>query len=83
VQTEGYSGADLQALLYNAHLDVIHEAIAEAEANGTPLRSRADQREKKVEYTVLGAKKGHETRSRAEEADLQRRVRRARSSVGV
>jgi hypothetical protein len=32
---------------------------------------------------VLGAKKGHETRSRAEEADLQRRVRRARSFFGM
>jgi peroxin-1 len=73
-KTEGYTGADLQALLYNAHLDVIHEAIAAAEADGTSVRTRTDQLEQKVEYTVLGAKKGGEVRSRAEEADLQRRV---------
>lgn len=26
-RTEGFSGADLQALVYNAHLDVIHSAM--------------------------------------------------------
>ncbi|KAE8269545.1 hypothetical protein A4X09_0g2802 [Tilletia walkeri] len=31
-RTEGYSGADLQALLYNAHLETIHESIALAQA---------------------------------------------------
>jgi peroxin-1 len=25
--TEGFSGADLQALVYNAHLEVVHESI--------------------------------------------------------
>ena len=29
--TEGYSGADLQALVYNAHLDAVHETLAEQE----------------------------------------------------
>ncbi|EPS42258.1 hypothetical protein H072_3802 [Dactylellina haptotyla CBS 200.50] len=29
--TEGYSGADLQALLYNAHLEAIHDVIASQE----------------------------------------------------
>jgi len=28
VETEGYSGADLQAVVYNAHLEVIHASIA-------------------------------------------------------
>ncbi|KAK0547067.1 Peroxisome biosynthesis protein pex1 [Tilletia horrida] len=31
-RTEGYSGADLQALLYNAHLETIHESIQAASA---------------------------------------------------
>ncbi|KAF3916588.1 hypothetical protein ABW20_dc0103125 [Dactylellina cionopaga] len=30
--TEGFSGADLQALLYNAHLEAIHDVIASQEA---------------------------------------------------
>ncbi|PWN38783.1 AAA-domain-containing protein [Ceraceosorus guamensis] len=29
-ETEGFSGADLQALLYNAHLETIHEAVERA-----------------------------------------------------
>lgn len=30
-RTEGYSGADLQAVLYNAHLEAIHDVIGEEE----------------------------------------------------
>lgn len=30
-RTEGYSGADLQAVLYNAHLEAIHDVIASQE----------------------------------------------------
>ena len=30
-RTEGYSGADLQAVLYNAHLEAIHDVIEEEE----------------------------------------------------
>lgn len=33
-KTEGFSGADLQALLYNAHLEVVHEGIAADEGGG-------------------------------------------------
>ncbi|ORY82467.1 P-loop containing nucleoside triphosphate hydrolase protein [Protomyces lactucae-debilis] len=32
-RTEGFSGADMQALLYNAHLDAIHDTIAQIEAD--------------------------------------------------
>jgi peroxin-1 len=38
-QTEGYSGADLQALLYNAHLNAIHDIV--------DLEGNADQTGKK------------------------------------
>lgn len=31
-KTEGFSGADLQALVYNAHLEVVHEGISSATA---------------------------------------------------
>jgi len=30
LETEGFSGADLQALVYNAHLEVVHSSIASA-----------------------------------------------------
>ena len=34
-RTEGYSGADLQALVYNAHLEAIHDVLGDHEQNGT------------------------------------------------
>jgi peroxin-1 len=33
-RTEGYSGADLQALVYNAHLEAIHDVLGDHEQNG-------------------------------------------------
>ena len=33
-QTEGYSGADLQAVIYNAHLEAIHDRIGDHEISG-------------------------------------------------
>lgn len=30
METEGFSGADLQAVVYNAHLEVVHASIAHA-----------------------------------------------------
>ncbi|KAL8663655.1 MAG: hypothetical protein Q9202_003725 [Teloschistes flavicans] len=33
-RTDGYSGADLQAVVYNAHLDAIHEQLRDDEVNG-------------------------------------------------
>jgi peroxin-1 len=34
-RTDGYSGADLQALVYNAHLEAIHDVLGDHEQNGT------------------------------------------------
>lgn len=36
-QTEGYSGADLQAVMYNAHLEAIHDVLGPAETMGSDL----------------------------------------------
>ncbi|KAF4553921.1 Peroxisome biosynthesis protein PAS1-like protein [Elsinoe fawcettii] len=33
-RTEGYSGADLQAVMYNAHLDAIHDVLGPEEVEG-------------------------------------------------
>ncbi|KAJ7782814.1 P-loop containing nucleoside triphosphate hydrolase protein [Mycena metata] len=67
--TEGYSGADLQALLYNAHLEVVHSSIS-----GTPLDGGPSTREDEVpvQFTVIGGSKTKVT-SKADEMALQRR----------
>ena len=36
-QTEGYSGADLQAILYNAHLEAIHDLLGATEGSAQEL----------------------------------------------
>lgn len=74
-QTEGFSGADLQALLYNAHLEVVHESIAALSALDRPS-TRDD--EASIEFAVIGNnKKGNDNvMSRAERTALQRRVSR-------
>ncbi|KAJ7874791.1 P-loop containing nucleoside triphosphate hydrolase protein [Mycena olivaceomarginata] len=46
--TEGYSGADLQALMYNAHLEVVHSSISGRDEDApvqftTKVTSRADE----------------------------------------
>lgn len=71
--TEGYSGADLQALLYNAHLEVVHESIATLPAADKPS-TRDD--EAPVDFVVLGnRKKGSGVvMSSAEQMAFQRRV---------
>ncbi|KAI6106650.1 hypothetical protein EDD16DRAFT_1430541, partial [Pisolithus croceorrhizus] len=50
---EGFSGADLQVLLYNAHLRVVHALI---DAQPTPRRSGQGlgDVEEHVEYVTLG-----------------------------
>ncbi len=39
-RTEGYSGADLQAVLYNAHLEAIHDVLGPANASSQDLGKR-------------------------------------------
>ena len=68
--TEGYSGADLQALLYNANLEVVHESIGEPSSTG---RFTKDE-EEPVEYVSFGGPTTNTIKSKAEEAQLQKRV---------
>lgn len=72
LRTEGFSGADLQALLYNAHLDVIHASIAETAPSESADSNKND--EVPVKYTMFGAAKDRAVTSKAEETALQRRV---------
>jgi peroxin-1 len=66
--TEGFSGADLQALVYNAHLEVVHSSIA-ADSKVTTTGE-----EEPIEYLVLGGGNGKSVTTRAEESSFQRRV---------
>ena len=78
--TEGFSGADLQALVYNAHLEVVHDAIAHpgdsSKPNGTSC-APSQNAEQPVKYTVLGGGESQgRVLSRAEESAFQQRVRK-------
>ena len=78
--TEGFSGADIQALVYNAHLDVVHDAIAHpsdsGKPNGTSSTSAQNGEQPTVKYTVLGGGESQgRVLSRAEESAFQQRVR--------
>ena len=65
--TEGYTGADLQALMYNAHLEVVHASITIGRKPMSP-----EKEETPIVYTILG--RGESMVSRAEEAELERWV---------
>jgi peroxin-1 len=71
-ETEGFSGADLQALLYNANLDVIHSSIAHLPSM-TSFSNQVD--DKPIEYITFGGNAPNQPAlSKAEEAALQSRV---------
>lgn len=78
-ETEGFSGADLQALVYNAHLEVIHDTIStlpSSEGSTTAGAASGADGSDPVKYTVLGGQSGdRRVLSRAEESAFQRRVR--------
>lgn len=73
-KTSGFSGADLQALLYNSHLESVHESLVEVE------RGREGKEGMKVEYVVSGGKNIGSSKaenvgsSKAENAALENRV---------
>lgn len=67
-RTEGYSGADLQAVIYNAHLEAIQGFLGEKPetmGNGTGRRTGQQQREKnnncssKTTKKILAFRYGH------------------------
>ncbi|PWN50524.1 AAA-domain-containing protein [Violaceomyces palustris] len=78
-RTEGFSGADLQALLYNAHLETIHESIAAATAvkEGGKEGGKEIQGEKRLKFAPISTNKGSgsgKTLSGAERQALERRL---------
>lgn len=75
-KTEGFSGADLQALVYNAHLDAIHETLSAATATSAE-ESSGKRDEQDIVYTAFGGTEVQEKKvlSRAEQAIVNKRVR--------
>jgi SpoVK/Ycf46/Vps4 family AAA+-type ATPase len=85
--TEGFSGADLQALLYNAHLEVVHESIGSGQisisTSATSSDSSSSSKDHRVddtppiEHTSFGgpAQNNDTVKSRAEQMAAHRRVR--------
>lgn len=79
--TEGYSGADLQAVLYNAHLACVHSSISDTKIASDSV-DNADTDGQDVQYIALGGSKGAANgisgtvvKSRAEKAQMNKRVR--------
>lgn len=73
--TAGYSGADLQALIYNAHLDAIHAALNAAEGIEDEKNGKGGG-EEEVKYVSIGGNKDEKVLSRAEQANVNKRVSR-------
>jgi ATP-dependent 26S proteasome regulatory subunit len=65
-QTEGFSGADLQALVYNAHLESVHDVLAmppsvDTKVDGVSaefvvLRKESDQPQSKAQQAATSAR---------------------------
>ena len=77
-RTEGFSGADLQALLYNAHLEAIHESISAAtEYKGETKEDKgAGGADGALKFTTIGGGGGggNKTLSGAERQALARKL---------
>jgi peroxin-1 len=73
--TEGYTGADLQSLVYNAHLQVVHASI-----NATSTRRSGQEEEKRIQYVTLGAVGEQNNLPRAEESAMQKRLQQITSA---
>lgn len=69
--TEGFSGADLQALIYNAHLEVVH---SEMHVTSSLSDTKEDADEKPIEFVAFGKKEEKAGTSLAEQMAVQRRV---------
>ncbi|KAL8286224.1 hypothetical protein RQP46_004712 [Phenoliferia psychrophenolica] len=78
-QTQGFSGADLQALVYNAHLDAIHATLSAA-TNGVDAEdvttSGGSGEPEEIAYTAFGGtdEQSGKVLSRAEQASVTKRL---------
>ncbi|KAG6813748.1 hypothetical protein H0H92_007700 [Tricholoma furcatifolium] len=74
--TEGFSGADLQALVYNAHLEVVHTSLVQT-SNDT-VSSPGSSGDDRIEFKAFGGPSNGKTYSRAEQSSLEKRLRQIR-----
>ncbi|PIL32676.1 transporter [Ganoderma sinense ZZ0214-1] len=82
--TDGFSGADLQALVYNAHLEVVHDTIAHpADSSKSKPNGIADGDAEPIRYAALGREDHGSVLSRAEESVFQRRLQRIMAGTSV
>ena len=72
-RTEGFSGADLQALVYNAHLSAVHEVM---EIDKSTEMSVDSSLSKSIQYTTFGTGAFNATQSvsQAERAQMMQKV---------
>ncbi|KAI4241876.1 MAG: hypothetical protein L6R40_004275 [Gallowayella cf. fulva] len=52
-RTEGYSGADLQAVVYNAHLEAIHDQLGDHSVDGQRTKGGKPQRSSAAKPDIL------------------------------
>ena len=73
--TDGFTGADLQALVYNANLEAVHETIDQKSPNDASEKGQGSDSQK-IRYITIGPE-GSEKKvlSAAEETAIQRQVR--------
>lgn len=71
MKTEGFSGADLQAFMYNAHLEVIHSSIIETSPKASSSNELGGGW---LKYTALGDSRQEQVMSQADQTMFQRRV---------
>ncbi|KDE09691.1 hypothetical protein MVLG_00095 [Microbotryum lychnidis-dioicae p1A1 Lamole] len=83
VKTEGFSGADLQALVYNAHLDAIHETLSSTtNALQSSAESKGKTENEDITYTTLGGPAASDkVLSRAEQATVNKRLELILSTI--
>ena len=87
-QTQGFSGADLQALVYNAHLDAIHATLSAAtngQSDEDVATSGGSGEPKEIAYTAFGGtdEQSGKILSRAEQASVTKRVHSAADSAWI
>ena len=58
-ETVGFSGADLQAVIYNAHLDVVHSSVLTGEESESPNSSRKGKGKAGMVQNSSGLEKGN------------------------
>ncbi|KAG6852304.1 hypothetical protein C0991_001086 [Blastosporella zonata] len=68
--TDGFSGADLQALVYNAHLEVIHTSIS----HGSDQSNEVSTNEDLFKFKTIGGLPNSKPYSKAEQSALEKRV---------